>query len=44
MSVGGFATIFVAFYNEKLLQLTVQGYHGTDISVVASLFITYEGR
>jgi hypothetical protein len=36
MSVGGFATIFVA--------LTVQGYHGTDIGVVASLFITCEGR
>jgi len=38
MSVGGFATIVYGFfYKEKLLQLTVQG---TDISVVASLFIT----
>ena len=24
MSIGGFVTIFVAFYNEKLLLLTVQ--------------------
>jgi hypothetical protein len=36
--------LFAVFYNEKLLQLTVQGCHGTDISLVASLFMTYEGR
>jgi len=41
MSVGGFATIVYGFFNnEELLQLTVQGCHGTDVSVVASLFIT----